>query len=61
MERLKFSWVVPLTDSLYDDVDDIYESLMDEDHPETIRLINSLGRKIRELKKNIQKNDTGIE
>ena len=57
----KFNWVIPFMNTLYDDVDDIFESLIDEEHQETTRLINSLGRKIRDLKKNIQKDDTGIE
>lgn len=53
MEENKAKSIYHLTDEIHIDVDNIYESLMDEDDKEAVRYIEVAVGKLRDLKGNI--------
>jgi len=45
------------TDDMHTNVADIYEALMDEENTEAVKLIDSLSRKLKDLKESITKKE----
>lgn len=45
------------TDDMHTNVADIYEALMDEENTEAVKLIDSLSRKLKDLKESIIKKE----
>lgn len=57
MEEKKIKIIINLTNDLHDSVDEIYESLMDNEKKEAIGNIEEFITKLRALKENLKNKD----
>ena len=53
MPETRAKFITSETTQMHDLVTDIYEALMDDEHPEATKLLDQLGEKVLEIKKDL--------
>lgn len=53
MDKNKVKSIVKITENLHDEIDQVYESLMDEDFKEASKTIDTLVESLKHLKTNL--------
>lgn len=57
MDRNSANSISKITEKLHEDTDNIYEALMDEDHEEASKLLDSMAESIKHLKTNLKEDE----